>query len=137
MLRLSIETCQRRFERRSSDRGSSLPVRKRRLSVRADQDGSEVVAHFAGGRSARADLLIGGDGIRSGVRAQVAPQVQPIYAGYYIWRGAPNEADLASETLASIFPYFAFFLPERQRCGMPCRERSRASSDRDRRALTC
>src|SRR3979409_372277 len=39
---------------------------------RADQDGSEVVAHFAGGRSERADLLIGGDGIRSGVRAQVA-----------------------------------------------------------------
>jgi 2-polyprenyl-6-methoxyphenol hydroxylase-like FAD-dependent oxidoreductase len=81
---------------------------------RADQDGSEVVAHFAGGRSERADLLIGGDGIRSGVRAQVAPQVQPIYAGYYIWRGAPNEADLAPETRASIFPHFTFYLPERQ-----------------------
>jgi 2-polyprenyl-6-methoxyphenol hydroxylase-like FAD-dependent oxidoreductase len=48
------------------------------------------------------------------VRAQVAPQVQPIYSGYYIWRGAPNEADLAPETLRSIFPYFVFFLPERQ-----------------------
>ena len=31
--------------------------------------------------------------------AQMAPEVQPIYAGYYIWRGAPNEADLAPETL--------------------------------------
>ena len=41
-------------------------------------------------------------------------EVQPIYSGYYIWRGAPNEADLAPETLASIFPYFVFFLPERQ-----------------------
>ena len=32
------------------------------------------------------------------------------------WRlcGAPNEADLARETLASILPYFVFFLPERQ-----------------------
>jgi 2-polyprenyl-6-methoxyphenol hydroxylase-like FAD-dependent oxidoreductase len=48
------------------------------------------------------------------VRAQVAPQVQPIYAGYYIWRGAPNEADLAPQTRASIFPHFTFYLPERQ-----------------------
>jgi 2-polyprenyl-6-methoxyphenol hydroxylase-like FAD-dependent oxidoreductase len=40
--------------------------------------------------------------------------VQPIYAGYYIWRGAPHEADLAPATLASIFPYFTFFLPKRQ-----------------------
>ena len=39
--------------------------------------------------------------------------MQPVYSGYYIWR-APNEADLAEATRASIFPYFTFFLPERQ-----------------------
>jgi 2-polyprenyl-6-methoxyphenol hydroxylase-like FAD-dependent oxidoreductase len=78
------------------------------------QDSAGVVAHFAGGRSERADLLIGGDGIRSSVRAQVAPAIQPIYSGYYIWRGTPNEADLTPETLNSIFPYFTFYLPERQ-----------------------
>jgi 2-polyprenyl-6-methoxyphenol hydroxylase-like FAD-dependent oxidoreductase len=82
--------------------------------ARVDQDGSGVRVHFAEGPIEHADLLIGGDGIRSGVRALVAPQVQPIYSGYYIWRGAPNEADLAPETLGSIFPYFVFFLPERQ-----------------------
>ncbi|HME22353.1 MAG TPA: FAD binding domain-containing protein [Acetobacteraceae bacterium] len=81
---------------------------------RVVQDSSGVVVHFAGGQSERADLLIGADGIRSGVRAQVAPTVQPIYSGYYIWRGAPNEADLKPETRASIFPYFTFFLPEQQ-----------------------
>ncbi len=81
---------------------------------RVEQDGSGVVVHFAGGRSERADILIGGDGVRSSVRAQVAPAVQPIYSGYYIWRGAPNEADLAPATLKSIFPYFTFYLPERQ-----------------------
>ena len=70
--------------------------------------------HFTGGRVEHADILIGGDGIRSSVRAQVAPEVQPIYAGYYIWRGAPNEADLAPETLKEIFPYFTFYLPPRQ-----------------------
>src|SRR3954470_7194302 len=82
--------------------------------ARVEQDDSGVRVHFVEGQVERADLLIGGDGIRSGVRAQVAPQVQPIYSGYYIWRGAPNEADLAPETLSSIFPYFVFFLPERQ-----------------------
>jgi 2-polyprenyl-6-methoxyphenol hydroxylase-like FAD-dependent oxidoreductase len=79
-----------------------------------EQDGSGVLVHFAGGKRERADLLIGADGIRSSVREQVAPEVQPIYSGYYIWRGAPNEAELARETRASIFPYFTFFLPERQ-----------------------
>jgi 2-polyprenyl-6-methoxyphenol hydroxylase-like FAD-dependent oxidoreductase len=82
--------------------------------ARVEQDHGGVRVHFVGGQVEHADLLIGGDGIRSGVRAQVAPQVQPIYSGYYIWRGAPNEADLAPETLSSIFPYFVFFLPERQ-----------------------
>jgi 2-polyprenyl-6-methoxyphenol hydroxylase-like FAD-dependent oxidoreductase len=79
-----------------------------------DQDGSEVRVSFADGRTERADLLVGGDGIRSGVRACVAPEVQPVYAGYYIWRGTANEADLAPATLASIFAHFTFFLPERQ-----------------------
>src|SRR5262245_32572030 len=57
---------------------------------RVEQDGSEVRVHFTGGHVERADLLIGGDGARSGVRLQVAPEIQPIYAGYYIWRGAPD-----------------------------------------------
>jgi 2-polyprenyl-6-methoxyphenol hydroxylase-like FAD-dependent oxidoreductase len=81
---------------------------------RVEQDGSGVLVHFTGGTRERADLLIGGDGIRSSVREQVAPAVQPIYSGYYIWRGAPREADLAQETRESIFSCFTFFLPERQ-----------------------
>jgi signal transduction histidine kinase len=68
-----------------------------RTFERVDQDGSEVRVRFAEGQTERADLLVGGDGVRSGVRDQVAPDVQPVYAGYYIWRGAPNEADLAPE----------------------------------------
>ena len=79
-----------------------------------DQDGSEVRVRFADGRTERADLLVGSDGIRSAVRAIVAPEVQPVYAGYYIWRGTAKEADLAPATLASIFAYFTFFLPQGQ-----------------------
>jgi 2-polyprenyl-6-methoxyphenol hydroxylase-like FAD-dependent oxidoreductase len=81
---------------------------------RVDQDERGVRVQFAGGKIEHADILIGGDGIRSSVRAQMAPEVQPVYAGYYIWRGAPNEADLAPETLNSIYPLFTFHLPPRQ-----------------------
>jgi 2-polyprenyl-6-methoxyphenol hydroxylase-like FAD-dependent oxidoreductase len=81
---------------------------------RVEQDGAGVLAYFSGDQRERADLLIGADGSRSSVRTQVAPQVQPIYSGYYIWRGAPNEADLNSHTRQTIFPYFTFFLPEQQ-----------------------
>ena len=81
---------------------------------RVEQNGGGVDVHFSDGRIEQADILVGGDGIRSSVRAQMAPEVQPIYAGYYIWRGAPNEADLAPETLRSIYPLFTFYLPPRQ-----------------------
>ena len=81
---------------------------------RVDQDERGVRVQFSGGRVEHADILVGGDGIRSSVRAQMAPEVQPVYAGYYIWRGAPNEADLAPETLNSIYPVFTFYLPEHQ-----------------------
>src|SRR5512139_1838499 len=81
---------------------------------RVDQDGRGVRVEFSGGRVEHADILIGGDGIRSSVRGQMAPEIQPVYAGYYIWRGAPNEADLAPETLNSIYPLFTFYLPPRQ-----------------------
>jgi 2-polyprenyl-6-methoxyphenol hydroxylase-like FAD-dependent oxidoreductase len=81
---------------------------------RVDQDECGVRVQFSGGRLEHADILIGGDGIRSSVRAQMAPEVQPVYAGYYIWRGAPNEADLKPETLSSIYQLFTFYLPKRQ-----------------------
>jgi 2-polyprenyl-6-methoxyphenol hydroxylase-like FAD-dependent oxidoreductase len=80
---------------------------------RVDQDGSGVVAHFAGGAAERADLLIGADGIRSTVRAQLAPDVQPIYAGYFVWRGTPNEGDLRRETRESIFHCYTIFVGDR------------------------
>jgi len=79
-----------------------------------EQDGSGVNVRFSGGRSEHADILVGGDGIRSGVRAAIMPEVQPIYAGYFIWRGAPNEADLSPRALKEVFPYFSFFLPPQQ-----------------------
>jgi 2-polyprenyl-6-methoxyphenol hydroxylase-like FAD-dependent oxidoreductase len=81
---------------------------------RVEPDGDGVTVRFADGHAERADLLVGADGFRSSVRGQVAPGVQPVYAGYVVWRGAPAEASLSPETLRTIFPYFAFYLPPRQ-----------------------
>jgi 2-polyprenyl-6-methoxyphenol hydroxylase-like FAD-dependent oxidoreductase len=67
------------------------------LFDRVEQDGSGVRVHFANGRCEHADLLVACDGFRSAVRRQVAPEIEPTYAGYYAWRGAANEADLCPE----------------------------------------
>ena len=77
-----------------------------------EQEVDGVRVHFANARSQRADLVVACDGFRSTVRAQLAPEVQPIYAGYYLWRGAPREADLSSETRATMFPNYSFFLDD-------------------------
>jgi hypothetical protein len=77
-----------------------------------EQYGQGVHVHFTNGHTEHGDLLVACDGIRSSVRAQLAPDVQPIYSGYYLWRGAPNEYDLSPETLKTVFPYFSFFLDE-------------------------
>ena len=87
---------------------------------RVEQDGNGVHVYFANGRSERADLLVACDGFRSSVRAQLLPNVQPIYSGYYIWRGAPNESDLSPETRMTMFPYYSFFLGDQvQALGYP------------------
>ena len=87
---------------------------------RVEQDGNGVYVHFANGRSERADLLVACDGFRSSVRGQVAPDVQPVYSGYYLWRGAPNESDLSPETRRTAFPYVSFFLTDQlQSFGYP------------------
>src|ERR1043166_930839 len=85
-----------------------------------EQDGRGVHVRFANGGSERADLLVGCDGFRSSVRAHLAPDVQPIYSGYYLWRGAPNESDLSPETRKTMFPYLSFFLGDQlQALGYP------------------
>ena len=73
----------------------------------------QVSAHLAdnGPCQFESDLLIASDGLRSAVRAQLAPLAVPEYAGYIAWRGVCDEAALSAHTLRSVFPYFAFGLP--------------------------
>jgi 2-polyprenyl-6-methoxyphenol hydroxylase-like FAD-dependent oxidoreductase len=78
---------------------------------RVDEDAGCVTAVFSDGSSARADLLVAADGIRSSVRAQVLPEAQPQYAGYIAWRGVVDESAVSPQTHAAIFDCYAFGLP--------------------------
>lgn len=83
--------------------------------VDIEQRHDSVTAVFSNGRRETADLLIGADGYRSTVRQYVAPDTQPNYSGYVIWRGRAAEADLSPEAHASVFDKFAFSLPPRNK----------------------
>jgi len=86
--------------------------------VRIDQAADGVTAHFAGGRTEVADLLVGADGFRSTVRRRVLPDVTPQYAGYVAWRGLITEAQLDDTTPDCRSSLFSFCLPEgEQICG--------------------
>ncbi|TMJ05408.1 MAG: FAD-dependent oxidoreductase [Alphaproteobacteria bacterium] len=81
---------------------------------RVEQRGQDVVAHFADGSAETADMLIGADGIRSGVRQQYLPEVAPLYAGYTAWRGLIAEGSFPAALHAALFDDFAFCLPDNE-----------------------
>jgi 2-polyprenyl-6-methoxyphenol hydroxylase-like FAD-dependent oxidoreductase len=51
------------------------------------EESNEVHARFVDGPSVRCDLLIGGDGLHSHVRAQLLDDSLPVFRGYTVWRG--------------------------------------------------
>ncbi len=92
-----------------------LPAEKYRLGMqfeRVEQDADGVTAVFSDGLRVQGEILVGADGIRSGVREQVLPQVQPNYAGYVAWRAMIDESDIPEVIRAEIFGLYTFCLPE-------------------------
>jgi 2-polyprenyl-6-methoxyphenol hydroxylase-like FAD-dependent oxidoreductase len=91
---------------------SQVRTHDEHVQVWAEVDGQE--------RTWQADVVIASDGIRSGVRQQFFPQVQPHYAGYIAWRGVCDESLLSSLTQRTLFDYFGFCVPpDEQIIGYP------------------
>ena len=67
-----------------------------------------ITAHFESGRVAQSEILIGADGARSSVRAQLLPDSQPSYAGYVAWRGLVEENDLPANAADVLRDRFTF-----------------------------
>ena len=85
--------------------------RRGRAAVRVETRASAAVAEFADGARAGGDLLIGCDGVRSTVRAQLAPGARARYAGYVAWRGMIPESAASAATRRSLDRRLSFCLP--------------------------
>lgn len=75
------------------------------------QEVDHVMAHLDDGTRVTADVLIGADGFRSAIRAQMRPEVQPAYSGYVVWRTVADEASLPRAAHDLLFGDFVFYAP--------------------------
>src|SRR5215510_8823900 len=97
----------------------ALPSENYRLGmslVGVEQDAESVTAVFADGTRVTGDLLVAADGVRSTVREQLLPDLQPNYAGYVAWRAMLDETEVPPDIRAEIFERYTFCLPEGELC---------------------
>ena len=75
------------------------------------QTPTEVVASFDDGSEAHGDLLIGADGLRSVVRKQLFPSIEPAYCGYVAWRSIVDEEAIPAAVRTPLKGGYWFVLP--------------------------
>ncbi len=106
----------------------ALPDAHYRAATRVEhieQNNEGVTAILADGTRERGDLLIAADGIHSTIRALLAPEIAPRYAGYVAWRGVIEESEMTAAEHALLFGRMCFSLPEGElllALGMPGRD---------------
>lgn len=63
---------------------NAITLNAKAVGYTEDADG--VTLKFADGQTARGDVLVGADGIKSAIRAQIAGEAKATYTGYCAWR---------------------------------------------------
>ncbi len=81
-------------------------VRLGRKVVGFSESAEEVELRFADGATARGDVLIGADGLKSAVRAQIAGEVPATYTGDAAWRLTVPVERLPAGLLAPVMSVF-------------------------------
>jgi 2-polyprenyl-6-methoxyphenol hydroxylase-like FAD-dependent oxidoreductase len=89
---------------------ASVQYRQGIVAEAVEQDAGSVRLRTSSGIF-EGELLVAADGIRSAIRQQYWPEVQPQYAGYVAWRGLCDEAVLSRGARAAVFERFGFCLP--------------------------
>ena len=69
------------------------PIHLENRVIGYGQNGNGVVARLANGREVEGSLLIGADGLRSAVRAQLLQDGEPLYTGATVWRGISDTSE--------------------------------------------
>ena len=79
-------------------------VHLNKTAVGFEESDEAVTLKFADGTSATGDMLVGADGVKSVIRAQIAGEVKPVYTGDAAWRVTiPTErlpADFMDEVMS-------------------------------------
>jgi salicylate hydroxylase len=81
-------------------------VRLNRRAVGFSEDADGVELRFADGSAVRGDLLIGGDGLKSVVRRQIAGDVPATYTGDVAWRLVVPRERLPKDFLEEVMSVF-------------------------------
>jgi 2-polyprenyl-6-methoxyphenol hydroxylase-like FAD-dependent oxidoreductase len=81
-----------------------------------EQGARGVIAHLSDGRTMEAEILVGADGLRSTIRQQCLPEIEPLYAGYIAWRGLLAESAIPPAIHHEQFEQMTFCLPPGEQC---------------------